>query len=188
MTATSNANTSGLEVVAWRWPSAFCSGAKACSTKKPKALSRDVELEPLVTAASAQARIAELEAERDAWKLRGDQHWETLRSIREFAREGDCERIIQWVNDAGSGHIESVDQTLGQMTDRATAAEARADRLAKVISGFGDLADLIVKNTSHDRVKIDGEWHEGPIATAYIRLIEEVSLTARAALQQETQP
>jgi hypothetical protein len=42
-----------------------------------------------------------------------------------------------------------------------------------------------------DRVKWEGEWHEGPLATAYLRTVEEVSRAAKlmlgAALAQ-TQP
>ncbi|WP_295195092.1 hypothetical protein [uncultured Brevundimonas sp.] len=57
MTAPSNANTSGLEVVAWRWKG--FDGYFVVNPNQPKPF----ETEHLVTAASAQARIAELEAE-----------------------------------------------------------------------------------------------------------------------------
>lgn len=96
----------------WAWPSVPTHWLK---------LSDFYRLHPSPTPA---ADVQRLEAELEAWKLRGDNHWETLRSIREFAREGDCERIIKWVNDAGSGYTESAEQTLGQMTDRALKAEA----------------------------------------------------------------
>lgn len=74
-------------------------------------------------------RIQAVERERDALKIRGDQHWETLRSIRVMAREGDCERIIQWVSDAGSGYVESAETTLGEALTRANTAEAERDQL-----------------------------------------------------------
>lgn len=114
----------------------------------PKAAVRAIFANPSPTPA---ADVQSLEAERDAWKLRGDQHWETLRSIREFAREGDCERIIKWVNDAGSGYTESAEQTLGQMTDRALKAEAAlastpaadADRVRE-LETVADLADELI--------------------------------------------
>lgn len=48
------------------------------------------EAENDTMAAEAQLRL--VQSDRDAWKLRGDNHWETLRSIRQMARDGDCER------------------------------------------------------------------------------------------------
>lgn len=51
-----------VEVVGWRWPNAFAPTGWCLSGVEPKALRIDSSLEPLVTAASAEARIAELEA------------------------------------------------------------------------------------------------------------------------------
>jgi flagellar basal body-associated protein FliL len=45
-----------------------------------------------------------------------------------MARAGDCERIIQWVNDARSGYTETAEETLSQAIDRAQAAELRASK------------------------------------------------------------
>jgi len=66
------------------------------------------------------ARIAELETNLAKAESRGDNHWETLRSIRHIAKEsGDLVRIVQWVNDAGSGYTDTAENTLaGVMHDR----------------------------------------------------------------------
>lgn len=66
--------------------------------------------------------------EADRAKSRGDNHWETLRGIRDIARTtGDLERIILWVNDAGSGYVERPEATIAALTDRATTAERERD-------------------------------------------------------------
>ncbi|PWU76163.1 hypothetical protein DK867_02515 [Ochrobactrum sp. POC9] len=79
---------------------------------------------PWCLRSQAEAIIAAERAEKEKWKVRGDQHWDTLRSIREMAREGDCERIILWVNDAGSGYTEPLEATVKSLTDKAVALEA----------------------------------------------------------------
>jgi hypothetical protein len=88
---------------------------------------------------NAQA-CSELTRRADAIRRRSDNYWETLRSIREFARAGDCERIVLWVNDAGSGFVESAEQTLGVWIDRATTAEALAKTQAETI---GELVGVL---------------------------------------------
>ncbi|BAH38847.1 hypothetical protein GAU_1805 [Gemmatimonas aurantiaca T-27] len=86
------------------------------------------------------ARVAELEAERDRYKRRGDQHWETLRSIRHIAQtSGDLKRIAQWVTEAGTGYVDTVEATLAQMTDRALAAEQRVAAVERTITALREL-------------------------------------------------
>lgn len=78
------------------------------------------------------AELAEARAERDRQKRRGDNHWETLRGIRDIARKsGDLDRIILWVNDAGSGYVEPAEETIASLTDRATTAESERDELLR---------------------------------------------------------
>lgn len=141
LTAPSNANTSGLEVVAkvvsaHGDPEAF--GEREIEVVAD--LSRIPYRTDLVTAASAQARIAELEAE--VKKLR------TIMKGREELATGLSLNMNALAHDVAS-----------DMSDRATAAEARADRLAKALE---EIRDADPYHVSH------------PIA--------------RAALQQETQP
>ena len=166
----------GLEVVQWRW--------------------RGGQQEPLVTAASAQAaidaekaRIAELEAERD--QIAGESiWWKAVIGDGEYTPSGEVPSIkhlhpatVKPIYEAHKGTAvadviaglifsraitENREQFLvGYHTDRATAAEARADRLAKALEEIRDLGS-------------DGE-HSGD-RHARCRSI------ARAALQQETQP
>ncbi|NTF67918.1 hypothetical protein [Rhizobium rhizogenes] len=93
--------------------------------------SRDLQV---TIAADEEHRARKAAAERDQWKNRGDNHWETLRSIREIARtSGDLERIVQWVNDAGSGYTATAEATLAETMDRATAAEVKLSEAVKVI-------------------------------------------------------
>lgn len=85
----------------------------------------------------AAAAIEALRAERDAHKQRADNHWETLRSIREIARtSGDLERIIQWVSDAGQGYTESAETTLSKEMDARKSAEARVAALEGLLDKY----------------------------------------------------
>lgn len=129
----SNANTSGLEVVAWRYTlinergDILFSGATLDGPPREGPCGVDTwRAEPLVTAASAQARIAELES---------------------------------LISKACDLSVEQTDKLLA-MHDRATAAEARADRLAKALERI-------------ERSKAQTYGH--------------LQSVARAALQQETQ-
>lgn len=91
-----------------------------------------------------RAEIERLRRERDEAQARADNHWQTLRSIREMAREGDCDRIIQWVTDAGSGYVETNEATLKATIDRATAAEAQVAALQEALErAKDDLLDLV---------------------------------------------
>lgn len=72
--------------------------------------------------------LRQLLGEADRAKLRGDNHWETLRSIREIARtSGDLGRIIQWVNDAGSGYVERPEATIAGLMDQVSEATRQRD-------------------------------------------------------------
>lgn len=111
MTAPSNANTSGLEVVAWM---RLTKGQITHLTHLEQP-----GYAPLVTAASAQARIAELEAE--VKKLR------TIMQGREELATGLSLDMNALAHDVAS-----------DMADRTAAAEARADRLAKALEEIRD--------------------------------------------------
>lgn len=89
------------------------------------------------TVLSLLAALEEAEGRMTRQKNRGDNHWETLRSIREIARTtGDLERIIQWVNDAGQGYLETAETTLAAEMDRARAATARAEASEQRVAGL----------------------------------------------------
>ncbi|WP_295169809.1 hypothetical protein [uncultured Brevundimonas sp.] len=160
MTVPSNANTSGLEVVAWRkniWVAEGIGTGWMLSNEQPEPSHQPTDIEPLVTAASAQARIAELE---EAGRL--------LAAKAEHA-----------INE-GFQHIA-----------RATAAEARADRLAK----FGQHTNWELSHGYPDGEEEDGCWlvHSvnGGRSDREWTLIgrgETPDDAIRAALQQETQP
>lgn len=70
----------------------------------------------------------EARKERDREKRRADNHWGTLRSIREIARKGDCGRIILWVNDAGSGYVENSENTLSGLMYKINEIKEFCDR------------------------------------------------------------
>lgn len=136
---------------------------------------------PLVTAASAQARIAELEAERD--QIAGESiWWKAVIGDGEYTPSGEVPSIkhlhpamVKPIYEAHKGTAvadviaglifsraitENREQFLiGYHIDRATAAEARADRLAKALEAVISYAPDI-----------------------------RPARIARAALQQETQP
>lgn len=101
MTAPSNANTSGLEVVAYLEVSKAGMGRRAClhQRKETPTMLRRWSSEPLVTAASAQARIAELEAELERWKrLKGyadDQIKVERRAYRSLLADYEARAALQ---------------------------------------------------------------------------------------------
>ena len=70
-----------------------------------------LDVQPLTVQDAAP--VAEIAAERDAYKLRGDNHWETIRCIYRIATvEGDMDAIIQHIKDAGQGSSERPEETL----------------------------------------------------------------------------
>lgn len=87
----------------------------------------------LADLADAQAQKLEAQAvELARAKSRGDNHWETLKGIRHIAKtSGDIERIILWVNDAGSGYMATPEASLAEVCDERNAARAEADALAQ---------------------------------------------------------
>jgi len=86
----------------------------------------------------ARALAAAMRGEVEQQKQRGDNHWETLRSIREIARtSGDLERIIQWVNDAGSGYIETNEATMAALMDSVADLQAAVEILKRAFNEPG---------------------------------------------------
>lgn len=144
-----------------------------------------------VTAASAQARIAQLEAERD--QVAGESiWWKTVIGDDQYTPSGEVPSIkhlhpatVKPIFEAHKGSAvadviaglifsraitENREQFLvGYHTDRATAAEARADRLA-----------LALERIANSTIKEDNPF--------WWRWAERVMKSARAALQQEQEP
>lgn len=90
----------------------------------------------LTDLAEAQAQQIEAQAlEISRAKSRGDNHWETLKGIRHIAKtSGDLERIILWVDDAGSGYMDRPEVGLAEVCDERNAARAEADAQAQEIA------------------------------------------------------
>ncbi|EMG53116.1 hypothetical protein WYI_13797 [Ochrobactrum sp. CDB2] len=136
-------------------------------------------------AEKAEAIIAAERAEKEKWKVRGDQHWDTFRSIREMAREGDCERIILWVNDAGSGYTEPLEATVKSLTDKAVALEAdnaaltaRVKELSKHVEELQEKNNAETCACSYDAV---GDVCKGHSPT--VKALETQLAAARKALE-----
>ncbi|MRL69135.1 hypothetical protein [Brevundimonas sp. SPF441] len=157
MTAPSQTSeAAGLEVVAWRWR--FRTDG-VWNYQEAQQHIPDVTCESLVTAASAQARIAQLEAERD--QVAGESiWWKTVIGDDQYTPSGEVPSIkhlhpatVKPIFEAHKGSAvadviaglifsraitENREQFLvGYHTDRATAAEARADRLAQQVLSLG---------------------------------------------------
>lgn len=224
MTAPSNANTSGLA------PCPFCGGeawlndydAKYSDlppmSRAPQCRSCGASLGYLttpakatkawnrrVTAASAQARIAELEAERD--QIAGESiWWKAVVGDGEYTPSGEVPSIkhlhpatVKPIFEAHKGSAvadviaglifsraitENREQFLvGYHTDRATAAEARADRLAKA-------GDRLVDALHRYGFPVSGGARVALTDRGSAEAVEldEAASNFRAALQQETQP
>jgi hypothetical protein len=104
------------------------------------------------------AKLHAARVETDSQKRRGDNHWETLRSIRDIARDsGDLERIVQWVNDAGSGYVESNETTMAKLMDELIAARAELAQVREAARPFlqdrAEIADGIPDDTSFSMVE-----------------------------------
>lgn len=112
MTAPSNPNTSGLEnaghIVWWK-----AGGVNYFPEGESFGVSKSCRVEPLVTAASAQARIAELEAD---------------------VAEAEALAFTTWPE---NGVSVTWHEMFEAMQSRFHAAEARADRLAQQVLSLG---------------------------------------------------
>lgn len=115
------------------------------STDKPVAQKINIMIRERKEAAD---RIEALEAEVARQLRRGDNHWETLRSVREMARKGDLERIKLWVSDAASGAYESAAETMVKLSDRANAAEARLETAVKALEAAHPFLETLHSTTS----------------------------------------
>jgi hypothetical protein len=134
----SNANTSGLVFVAWRRRPRLLEGRpwiffdEASDVEFYTAVSRKTqyEVEPLVTAPSAQARIAELEAETDVLKVEVIGLRAAIFGSHDYdptLRHGNFIEMARATEDGRQGAVA-----------RAAAAEARADRLAKALTEISE--------------------------------------------------
>lgn len=197
MTAPSNANTSGLaQDLCERLDAILVEESPmhpfGCSTwEEASRIAIDMAKEVIVTAASAQARIAELEAERD--QIAGESiWWKAVIGDGEYTPSGEVPSIkhlhpatVKPIFEAHKGSAvadviaglifsraitENREQFLvGQANDRATAAEARANRLAEALEDLEGVTDSFC-DCSADF------------------LAGQILIRIRAALQQETQP
>lgn len=134
---------------------------------KPDIASLAMDL--LRVAEKRATRIAELEAERDRYKARSDNHAETLRGIARMP-VGDGERMQQWARESLGGYTMPLEATLLALSDecnalrferdkaradyrrdgyrelgqRLNAAESDRDRLQRECEGLRDLADKVI--------------------------------------------
>lgn len=74
-------------------------------------------------------RLAEVEAERDYAKMRGDNHAETLRGVRRMLSDvqPDTKRVLIWVSDGLFGYSEPLEATLLKANDERNDANTRAE-------------------------------------------------------------
>lgn len=191
MTAPSNANTSGLEVVAWRRRDVFRKGAYFADRKDTAAMWAEQGLnpEPLVTAASAQARIAELEAcaqeEADtlASKLTNAEivaaSWKDRATAAE-ARNAEVSMLAHRWMEAHDRLKAGLDYDLPTPADLPNE-KARADRLAEIAS------KLSVAISWLDYPFIDNRTPEAELRQRVGFMMKDAE-PHRAALQQEKQP
>ena len=192
----SNANTSGMKnaghVVWWK-----AGGVNYFPEGEAFTVSESCRVEPLVTAASALARIAELEAERD--QIAGESiWWKAVIGDGEYTPSGEVPSIkhlhpamVKPIYEAHKGTAvadviaglifsraitENREQFLVRYhVDRATAAEARADRLA---SAMTDLVSWFDK-------PVQGECGMVWVIRAGDQGADDAVTESRAALQQE---
>ena len=154
MNAPSNANTSGLEVVAWRknvWVAEGIGTGWMLSNEQPEPSHQPTDIEPLVTAASAQERIAGSEKKAELYD-----HMKLVAEANGF-------------------------KSLTEAIARATAAEARADRLAEISSKLDAAISCL------DYPFIDNRTPEAELRQRVGFMMKDAE-PHRAALQQETQP
>jgi hypothetical protein len=109
-----------------------------------------VAREQQVRAESAEAQLAEAKAEIERQRNRGDNHWETLRSIRDLARQGDCAAIIQYVSDAGTGYVETSAETMASMQAAITTLTAQLAKLVEAGKAFAAVAAVDIGEDETD--------------------------------------
>ncbi len=186
MTAPSNANTSGLEnaghIVWWK-----AGGVSYYPEGEAFTVSKSCRVEPLVTAASAQAaidaekaKVAELEADLATVIAQRDSHWEEYLAERQSRMEHGARE---------AGYLDIIPK----LTHRATVAEARADRLAKVLEEtrsrvrewpIGDYETCMCGSPVASHGMGDGHSPVSQGDHAISMIVEAIT----EALQQETQP
>jgi len=198
MTAPSNANTSGLA------PCPFCGGEAWLNeyetkysdlppmSRAPQCRSCGVSLGYLttpakateawnrrVTAASAQARISELEAELEETRTIDAGFWTWL-GERDLQPDGPD---LEWgdIVVALTEHEARAIRLQAALDARATAAEARADRLAEILSKLNAAISWL------DYPFIDNRTPEAELRQRVGFMMKDAE-PHRAALQQETQP
>ena len=155
----------------------------------------DLEAAYLTLAAENAALRAEFElltAVKDAHKMRGDNHWETLRSIRVLAQEGKLDHIIQHVNDAGAGYTQPDHVTMWELQSALAVANdriatLRASEAAELIAAHkriaemnGALDSLLDAITASDMVGDRSLTITGP--TANLKWLLEAEEEARDAI------
>lgn len=121
------------------WRRKYGAMSQAASNQKGAIHSLIKKAERLTKLAeTAEAKLATCEKERDQWKIRGDNHWDVIRSIREMAKEGDCERILLWISDASSGYTDGIEVTVKSLKDRINSLEAKLAQIEKQesVDGF----------------------------------------------------
>ena len=126
--------------------------------------------------AALTAQVAELQKATKSAEAVADNHWETLRSIRDIAKSsGDLARIVQWVDDAGAGYNETAEATLAAEMDRRIAAEAEAAALRAKIARLEGALNAIDALDPEGRI---GDCSVNAISGLVLRMGE----IARAAL------
>lgn len=111
-------NADQFQVMGWK---GWGADARAAADTITELVAQKRQMQELIAKLHRERSEAEQRAERA--KKVSDNHWETLRSIRYIAKtSGDLERIIQWVNDAGSGYTETAEIPLAQAIDDMRAA------------------------------------------------------------------
>ncbi len=121
-------------------------------------MDRDMAIDAKATITTLAAENATLRAEfelltavKDAHKMRGDNHWETLRSIRVLAQEGKLDHIIQHVNDAGAGYTQPDHVTMWELQSALAVANDRIATLRASEAAANARADAAGSALERDR-------------------------------------
>jgi len=69
------------------------------------------------------------------------------------------------------------------MSEMTSGLVERIEAVREGLQTLEGLARHTIKTDQPDRVKWQGEWHYGPLATAYLETVEEVSKLAGRLLQ-----
>ena len=95
----------------------------------------------------------------------------------------ECRRCSEYEGDFEADFAEALQRAFAEREAELVADNAKLREASKAIDNI--VASNLRGNVGPDRVRWDGVWYEGPMATAYLQTILAFQELARQALAQQ---